>query len=166
MAKYRESLPQLSGELVLTDGGIETTLIFHEGLDLPYFAAFDLLKHAAGQAALRNYFHTYAEIAQKYSVGIILESATWRASADWGAKLGYSTDALAAANRQAIAMLREIRDEFESERTPMVISGCIGPRGDGYSPASFIAKPKRKIFIACKRKFFAMPTPTWSRRLR
>ena len=111
--KYRDRLPQLTGELFLTDGGAETTLIFHEGLELPYFAAFDLLKNAAGQAALRNYFRTYAEIAQKYSVGFILESATWRASSDWGAKLGYSTDALAAANRQAIAILRDIRDEFD-----------------------------------------------------
>ncbi len=140
MAKYRETLPQLSNELFLTDGGIETTLIFHEGLDLPYFAAFDLLKHAAGHAALRKYFQTYAEIALKYGVGFILESATWRASADWGAKLGYSQTELAAANRQAIALLYEVRAEFECPRTPMVISGCLGPRGDGYNPASFMSE--------------------------
>ena len=154
MAKYRETLPQLSNELFLTDGGIETTLIFHEGRDLPYFAAFDLLKHAAGQAALRKYFRTYAEIAQKYSVGFILESATWRASADWGAKLGYSTDALAAANRQAIALLDEIRDDFESERTPMVISGCIGPRGDGYSPANFMNETEAQDYHRLQAQAF------------
>ena len=155
MAKYRDRLPQLTGELFLTDGGAETTLIFHEGLELPYFAAFDLLKNAAGQAALRNYFRTYAEIAQKYSVGFILESATWRASSDWGAKLGYSTDALAAANRQAIAMLRDIRDEFESERTPMVISGCIGPRGDGYNPASFMSEAEAESYHRMQTQIFS-----------
>jgi len=154
MAKYRETLPQLSNELFLTDGGIETTLIFHEGLDLPYFAAFDLLKHAAGQAALRKYFRTYAEIAQRYSVGFILESATWRASADWGAKLGYSIDTLAAANRQAIALLSEIRDDFESKRAPMVISGCIGPRDDGYSPANFMNETEAQDYHRMQAQAF------------
>src|ERR671919_1875540 len=90
MARYRNDLPQLSGDLFLTDGGIETTLIFHEGLELPYFAAFDLLKHDTGYAALQKYFRTYAMLARTYKVGCILESATWRASADWGTKLGYS----------------------------------------------------------------------------
>lgn len=136
MAKYRNSLPQLNGELFLTDGGIETTLIFHEGLELPYFAAFHLLQDEQGCQALRKYFSTYAAIASKYEVGFILESATWRASADWGAKLGYSAAALANANHAAIAMLQDIRNDFESERTKMVISGCIGPRGDGYDPGA------------------------------
>ena len=38
MARYRDALPQLSGDLYLTDGGLETTLIFHEGFQLPDFA--------------------------------------------------------------------------------------------------------------------------------
>ena len=87
MARYRNNLPQLGGDLFLTDGGIETTLIFREGLELPYFAAFDLLKRDEGTAALRKYFQTYAEMARRFGVGCILESATWRASMDWGAKL-------------------------------------------------------------------------------
>ena len=95
MARYRDALPQLTGRLFLTDGGIETTLIFHEGLDLPDFAAFHLLKTAQGEATLRKYFRTYAEIAKRYGAGLILESATWRASADWGARLGYAPAALA-----------------------------------------------------------------------
>lgn len=45
MARAKKNLPQLSDNLFLTDGGIETTLIFNEGLNLPYFAAFDLLKN-------------------------------------------------------------------------------------------------------------------------
>ena len=136
MTKYRNALPQLNGQLFLTDGGIETTLIFHEGLDLPDFAAFHLLKMSTGEAALYKYFRTYAEIAKKYGTGLILESATWRANADWGTRIGYSTRTLANANRKAIHLLEKIREEFESEWTPMVISGCIGPRGDGYIPDS------------------------------
>jgi homocysteine S-methyltransferase len=84
---------------LLTDGGIETTLIFHYGLALPHFAAFDLLKHEEGRAALRRYFGSYISIARVYGLG--LEAATWRANADWGLKLGYSSKALAAANREA-----------------------------------------------------------------
>ena len=85
---------------------------------------------------LREYFRTYAQIAKNYGTGFILESATWRANADWGEKIGYSAEELAEANRQSIEMLKEIRAEFEDEKTKMVISGCIGPRGDGYVPSN------------------------------
>ncbi len=132
MAKYRHHLPQLSNDLFLTDGGMETTLIFHEGLDLPDFAAFNLLKNEAGYRTIERYFHTYINIAQQHQVGFILESATWRANPDWGTRLGYSSAALTEMNRRAIALLHDIRRDTETERTPMVISGCIGPRGDGY----------------------------------
>jgi S-methylmethionine-dependent homocysteine/selenocysteine methylase len=135
MAKYRQNLPQLSKDLFLTDGGIETTLIFKEGLDLQEFAAFALLKHDAGERALQQYFRTYATLAKNYQVGLILESATWRANPDWGTKLGYSQAALAEMNCKAIALLHDIRQEYETEQSPMVISGCLGPRGDGYIPS-------------------------------
>ena len=101
MGKYRDRLPQLAGKLFLTDGGLETTLIFHEGLELPCFAAFNLLKDDAGQAVLNRYFRRYIEIARNSDLGFILESATWRASADWGAKLGYSKTELEEINRQS-----------------------------------------------------------------
>jgi len=135
MARYRNALPQLKGDLFLTDGGIETTLIFLEGLDLPDFAAFDLLNRPEGETALRKYFRTYAELAKKFGTGLILEAATWRANPDWAARLGYSRDGLANANLKAIRLLERIRDEFENSRTQVVISGCVGPRGDGYNPA-------------------------------
>src|SRR5262245_30809132 len=112
MSKYRKSLPQLGGALFLTDGGIETTLIFHDGLDLPHFSAFHLLKDEPGSAALRRYFTRYAEIARANGTGFILESPTWRASADWGNKLGYTAGALASANSRSIALMQEMRAEF------------------------------------------------------
>src|SRR5262245_35418014 len=111
MAKYRARLPQLAHTLFLTDGGIETTLIFHEGLELPDFAAFHLLRSAQGKQALSDYFRTYAAVAKRFGVGLVLESATWRASADWGKRLGYRAEELVDANRQAIHLLEEIRDE-------------------------------------------------------
>ena len=133
-ARYRNALPQLGGGLFLTDGGIETTLIFHERLALPDFAAFPLLATTEGEAALRRYFLTYAALAARHDADLILESATWRASADWGARLGYGREALAEANRRAICLLEGIRDRHAGRGRKAVISGAIGPRGDGYRP--------------------------------
>ncbi len=146
MARYRNALPQLKGDLFLTDGGIETTLIFLEGLDLPDFAAFDLLKRPEGETALRKYFRTYATLAKKFGTGLILEAATWRANPDWAARLGYSRDGLANANLKAIRLLERIRDEFEDGRTKVVISGCVGPRGDGYNPAFLMSETEAESY--------------------
>lgn len=155
MTKYRQNLPQLDGGLFLTDGGIETTLIFHEGFDLPYFAAFDLLREQRGKEALRNYFVRYASIARSKGLGFILESPTWRASSDWGQKLGYSDDALAAVVRESIEQLEELRAEYESERTPMVISGCVGPRGDGYDPGALMTAKEAETYHAAQIGVFS-----------
>ncbi len=146
MAQYRHHLPQLAPELFLTDGGIETTLIFREGWDLPEFAAFDLLKQPAGYQALQRYFHTYATLARAFEVGLILESATWRANPDWGTKLGYSQADLTEINHQSIALLHDIRRDFETEKSRMVISGCVGPRGDGYVPARAMTVAEAKAY--------------------
>lgn len=126
------SLPLLGDAVFLSDGGMETTFIFHEGIELPEFAAFVLLKEATGRAALRRYYQAYIELARRYRLGFVLESATWRASADWGQKLGFDASDLAAINREAIALLHELREESENPTLPMVISGALGPRGDGY----------------------------------
>lgn len=146
MTRYRRHPPQLDGKLFMTDAGIETTLIFQDGLDLPFFAAFHLLKDQAGKEALRRYFTRHASIALDQEAGFILESATWRASADWGRKLGYGSAQLADANRRAIGMLGELRDELETDTTPMVISGCVGPRGDGYDPGKVMSSEQARRY--------------------
>lgn len=135
-AKYRHRLPQLEGGLYLTDGGLETTLIFHEGWDLPIGEAFTLLESERGLAALRSYFDRYLPIAIAHNRGFILESPTWRANPEWGARIGYDAARIAHINAAAIALMREIRDVYETERSPIVISGCVGPRGDGYDPGT------------------------------
>lgn len=146
MNKYRNSLPQLGTGLYLTDGGIETTLIFHDGLELPDFAAFHLLQTEDGEKALQKYFRTYAEIAKRFDTGLILESATWRASNDWGMRLGYTTEALADVNRKAIQMLEEIRNAYEIKQRPIIISGCVGPRGDGYVPGNVMTVQEAETY--------------------
>jgi homocysteine S-methyltransferase len=130
-ARYRDALPQLRDTPFLTDGGLETTLIFHEGHELPYFAAYDLLTREGGEDALRAYFEPYLRIARERGVGIVLDTPTWRANADWGERLGYSAEALADVNRRGVALLEELRAE-SGPQPPIVIAGCIGPRGDGY----------------------------------
>lgn len=132
MARYRHALPQLAPVPFLTDGGLETTLIYHDGVELPHFAAFQLLRSAEGTLLLQRYFRRYVQIAVEHRVGMILESATWRASLDWGRRLGYSAADLVEANRRAITMLEIIRADFGNGDTPIVISGNLGPRGDGY----------------------------------
>src|SRR4028118_315390 len=122
MSKYRDNLPQLNGGVFLTDGGLETTLVFHQGIDLPYFAAFDLLKNEEGRQTLQKYFEDYIPLAQAAGTGFILESATWRANVDWAEKLGYSKEELADLNRKSIEMLEQLRNQYETENTLMVIS--------------------------------------------
>ena len=100
MAKYRNALPQVAGGMFLTDGGLETDLIFHEGFEMPLFASFPLLETEAGRTALRNYYLRFAQVATEAQVGFILEAATWRASRDWAVQLGYSLGLLADANRR------------------------------------------------------------------
>jgi S-methylmethionine-dependent homocysteine/selenocysteine methylase len=146
VTKYRNNLPQLDGDLFLTDGGLETTMLFSEGFELPDFAAFDLLKEPVGEEALRKYFRSYAAIARRFGAGLILESATWRASADWAARLGYSRAELADANRRSIRMLEEIRSETEFNGTRVVISGCLGPRGDGYQPGNMMSDREAEVY--------------------
>jgi S-methylmethionine-dependent homocysteine/selenocysteine methylase len=155
MAKYRRALSQMRGDFFLTDGGIETTLIFLEGLDLPYFAAFHLFRTPQGEDALRKYFRTYAELARKHRSGLVLETATWRASADWGNKLGYTPHELAEANRRSVAILEEVRTEYETAESSIVISGCIGPRGDGYAPTELMSVDQAESYHRQQVETFA-----------
>jgi homocysteine S-methyltransferase len=134
MSEAKTGLPQQEGGWFLTDGGIETVLIYQDGIALPEFSAFVLLESQEGRAALRRYFRRYLEIAaQTPEAGFILESPTWRAGVAWGAKLGFDAAALRRINRDAIMLMRELEAEYATRiARPIVVSGCVGPRGDGY----------------------------------
>ena len=127
-------LPQLAGGLFLGDGGMETSLIFLDGVDLPEFASFVLLRDDAGRERLRRYFEPYLELCSATpGAGFLLDTATWRASADWGRKLAYDAQALARVNLDAAGLANAIRDEWHTRIAgPIVLCGVIGPRGDGY----------------------------------
>jgi homocysteine S-methyltransferase len=117
---------------VVTDGGLETDLVYHHGVELPHFAAFPLVETPEGRALLTAYYDDYAAIAERVDAGLMLEAPTWRANDDWGALLGYSPAALARANEAAITMLAGLRDRYAV--SDVLVGGAIGPRGDGYRP--------------------------------
>jgi S-methylmethionine-dependent homocysteine/selenocysteine methylase len=150
----RGRLPQLDGGVFLTDGGIETTLIFHQGLELPDFAAFPLLETDEGTEELRRYYRPYGELAREHGVGLVLESPTWRANPDWAGRLGYSLERLDELNRKAIALLEELRTEYQGEQS-ILISGCVGPQGDGYAPDSMLTVEQAETYHAVQIGTFA-----------
>ena len=154
-SRYRRRLPPLDGRAMLSDSGLETSLIYHEGFDLPDFAAFVLLDSKPGRAALRRYYQRHVDLAIEHSVGFVLETPTWRASRDWGKRLGYDDAALAAVNRDAVAMMSEWRDRHDEPRTPYVISGNVGPRGDGYDPDSLMMPAEAETYHADQIRVFA-----------
>jgi homocysteine S-methyltransferase len=151
---YRDRLPQLEGGFFITDGGLETTLIYHRGLELPAFAAFDLLKDDEGTDELRRYYTPYALLALEHGAGLVLDSPTWRANPDWAKEIGYSLDELDVFNRKAIALMEELRTEYAG-RAPIVISGNIGPQSDGYSPDTILSAAEAETYHSAQIGTFA-----------
>lgn len=152
----RATLPQLEHRPFLTDGGLETTLIFHEGVDLPSFAAFVLLETSDGRRRLRRYFERHAEIARRADCGFIAEAPTWRANPDWARSLGYDGRALDAINKSAITLLADLRDRDGRGRGEYVISGCIGPRADGYDASGELSAEEAERYHAEQIASFAL----------
>jgi S-methylmethionine-dependent homocysteine/selenocysteine methylase len=141
--------------LYLGDGGLETTMVFERGIDLPCFAAFTLLGQPDGVEALRDYYRGYLEIARRNGTGFTLDTPTWRANADWGERLGYSSSDLADVNRRAVVLAEEIREAEEAEGTPISICGTLGPRGDAYAPEELMSAAEAERYHAAQIETFA-----------
>lgn len=154
-SSFRDALPQLGDGLFLTDSGLETDMIFNGGFDLPEFASFVLLEDEDGIAALQAYFRDHAEIAREAGAGFIFESATWRASPDWGSKLGYGYGRLDDVNTRAVELLVDLRDEFAGDGLARVISGAVGPRGDGYRPDELMSADEAQSYHSSQIETFA-----------
>ena len=123
MPVFRSALPQLSGRPFLTDGGLETTLVFLDGIALPCFAAFPLLCSEDCRRRLLRFFEPYIALARRYRTGMILDTPTWRANPDWGARLGFDADALAAVNSGAVRFIASLRDQQAGADLPFVLNG-------------------------------------------
>lgn len=124
--------PLLKYPTLLADGGLETCLIFHQQLDLPEFAAFPLLDSDRGREQLAEYLAPYLELAIATGTPFLVDTPTWRANADWGARVGYDPAALDRVNRDAVAFARELHERFAPGTDAVVVEGVVGPRSDGY----------------------------------
>jgi S-methylmethionine-dependent homocysteine/selenocysteine methylase len=154
-ARYRDHLPPLDGELFLTDGGLETYLIFQRGLDLPEFAAFDLIKDDAGRTELSAYYLPYLDLASRYGAGFIIETPTWRANPGWGAAIGYDGPDLARVNAEAVELVEPLRDAADGDESPVLISGCLGPLDDGYAPGELLSADETQASHSAQVETFA-----------
>lgn len=135
-----------NGTRFLADGGLETAMIFHEGLDLPEFASFTLLDSVPGSAAMQRYFEKYIVSAEVNGMGFLMDTATWRANPDWGRALGLDVAAVQAVNRKAVAFAKDLRDTRAAPHQSVLINGVIGPRGDGYNPEVFMTTEQAEAY--------------------
>ena len=149
------TLPQLSGGMFVTDGGLETDLIFHRGIELPEFASFVLIDDEAGKKALADYYRAYYDIARERGAGFVLDTPTWRANRDWGERLGYDRARLADANRRWADEAAAMREAWGADGVQVVLSGNIGPRGDGYVPGELMAADEAAEYHAEQIATFA-----------
>src|SRR5215475_11398126 len=138
-------------EMRLTDAGLETVLLFDEGIDLPHFAAFPLVDSEDGRAAMGRYYTPFIELARDRNVPLVLSAPTWRANADWGRLLGYEGDKLAAVNLRAVAFVRSLGDEGDN----VVVEGSIGPRSDAYAPTVVMDADEAERYHAVQLRAFA-----------
>ncbi len=153
--KYRYALPHLNGKRMLTDGGLETTLIFQDGIDLPLFAAFLALETEKGVKALDRYMRKFAELAIRDGCGFIMDTPTWRASPRWAAELDVNLGRLKDLHRCAVDQLCHLRSELETPASPFVLNGAIGPQSDGYAPTEILSADAAENYHRTQVEWFA-----------
>ncbi len=113
------------------------------------------MKDDKGSDAIRNYYKRYLKIAKDFNIGFILESPTWRANPDWIEKIGYPDSAISEINEKAIQLMVELKDEFKNDLNNIIISGCIGPRGDGYKAENKMTVEDAQKYHSTQMKIFS-----------
>ena len=124
--------PDTGPSLQLGEAGLETVLVFENGFELPEFAAFPLLDQAEGRAALESYYRGMIDVADANDIDLVLDTPTWRASKNWGDKLGYDETELNRINAAGVAILESIRSGRTQSQPKVSISGSVGPAADAY----------------------------------
>lgn len=153
MTHYRGALPR--NRVLITDGGLETTLIFRQGIDLPLFAACELLRTEEGRTRLTRYYEEFAQLAAQQGTGLLLDTATWRANPDWTDRLGWDRAEFEQANRAAVELALALRDRYDSPELPVVVAGVVGPRGDGYQPGAMQTIEQARDYHAAQIRVLA-----------
>jgi homocysteine S-methyltransferase len=136
-----EELSQaLTSKPFLTSGGIETYLLFLQGVPLREFCAFELIDDEAGWSTMeRAFLRPILDAAAASGFGFISDCLAWRASRDYVDRLGHSAAGVAGVNKRLVARMRRSIDEWRAaggERAkacPVVLAADLGPRGDGYA---------------------------------
>ena len=118
----------------LTDGGFETWLFFQQGFEAPEFAAIVLMDDEAARQAARRYFDGFLSMAASAQTGFVLDTNTWRGCTHWGPKLNRSESEMLRLTSDAVSFAKNIRREWQSRVSPILINGVVGPAGDGYAP--------------------------------
>jgi len=139
----------------LTDGGTETWLVHKQSLVLPHFSSFHLLNDRAATEAIRTYDRAFADSAVEHGTGFIFDSLTYRASRDWGVRLGYSAEALDDVNHRSLALYRDVAAEAGMLARDVVISGCIGPKGDAYGREDALSAEAAEAYHRVQVETFA-----------
>lgn len=144
--------PRLDNRFYLTEGGTETEILYKWGFELPEFAMFPLLDNPAADLVIRNMFRRYFEVAATHDTGMLLNGHDYRASPDWGEKLGYSAEGLREMQRRTIRFLDEMRAEYSERVTDVYIAACIGPRGDAYGTGGKITASEAEDYHSLQLK--------------
>ena len=134
-----------SDSTVITDAGLETWLLFQQGVDLPAFAAYPLAATSDGRQLLTEYYGHYVAIAQSVGASIVLETPTWRANPDWAATLGHDRAALAELIDASVDVVATVRDGWAGNGS-FLIGGAVGPRGDGYQIESMMTSDEAAAY--------------------
>lgn len=160
-----------SGPRWVTDGGLETDLIFHHDVDLPGFAAYPLLDSPQGRGLLMDYYAGYARVAQRAGANLLLETPTWRASPDWVEALGGSRDDVRRINLESVVFLAGLAERFvamgllsagvEDDFGAFQVCGVIGPRGDGYRPGQETTSEEFAEYHSAQMVAFAESGAAW-----
>lgn len=142
----RDFPPRLENRFYLTEAGTETEVLYKWGFELPEFAMYPLLDDPEADAVLRDMYRRYFDVAEAHDTGLLILGHDYRASPDWGAKLGYSPEALAEMQRRTIAFLDDLRREYAGRVRDAYIAGCIGPRGDAYGTGGTITEVEAEAY--------------------
>ena len=137
-----------SSRFFLSDGGLETYMIFEKGFDLPFFSAAVLLDSAEGRAALTEYFERFIGIARDHGRGFLIDAPTWRAGSAWSGPMGQTLAEMMETNARAVEFVRAIRDRHETADLPILVNGLIGPAGDAYAPDTVLAAEEARLIHA------------------
>jgi S-methylmethionine-dependent homocysteine/selenocysteine methylase len=138
--------PRKPGLLYLTEGGVETEIMYKWGHKLPHFAMFTLLDKPEAMADMKSMFARALEVAATQKTGLVLSSLDYRASPDWAALLGISADGLRDVHFRTVAFMKEVAAPFVEKIPDLVFSGVIGPRGDAYGKGGGITEEEAEDY--------------------